>query len=138
MTGHGFLDLVFDNIRSHGSATYISTISVAVAAWYFLQRAKKPRRSIDDEVVVIIGASSGVGLEITRLYADSCKEHPDRTVHVVARRADIQEVKEGIRRSTGCERLYAHVADASSEISVAALARQLQQTSGKVDTLIFW
>lgn len=117
----------------------ILTLSLAgVAALWCLQQKKRRLRDIQDEVVVIIGASSGVGLETARLYARSWTDHPRRVLHVVARRREIEDVKDEISRTTGCEHIYAHVSDASSAEDIAALAENLRQRSGKIDTLIYW
>lgn len=117
----------------------ILSLSVAgVAAYWYLRTNRKPKRDIRDEAVVIIGASSGVGLETARLYARSWQEHPHRILHIVARRAEIQKVEDELVKATGCTHMYAHVADAVSTHDLAALAHTVRQTCGKVDTLIYW
>lgn len=117
----------------------ILTLSIAgVTAWWCLQQRKGPKRYIEDEVVVIVGASSGVGLETAKLFAKSWQETPRRRLHIVARRFEIHHIKEEIVTATGCKHVEAHVADACSVDDIATLARNLHHSCGKVDTLIFW
>jgi hypothetical protein len=132
--------LFLNTIKSPKGLVSILTVSAAVAAWWLRGPTKKPKRQVQDEVVMIIGASSGVGLETARLYAKSWDTHPNRMIHLVARRTEIRDIQEEIERSTGCKRVAAHVANAGSEDSMRRLAEVMQilSGSGRIDTLIFW
>lgn len=127
-----------DALRSRKALLSIFTLSAAVAIWLLSRTTRRAKRKIQEEVVVIVGASSGVGLEVARLYAKSWQRQPQRKIHIIARRPEIRIVTDEVESSTGCKTLVAHVANACSEEGIAGLFQEILQSSGKVDTLIFW
>lgn len=118
---------------------YALPLTAILAGWWHSTKATKPKRSIQDEVVVIVGASSGVGLEVAKLYASQSRSSsPKAAIHMVARSPSLLQVAKEIEVKTGCNSIHTHVADACSEKDLSELFRSIRQMSGKIDTLVFW
>lgn len=116
---------------------------IAVASWLKKRsRLSQKKRLIEDEIIVVVGASSGVGLEVARLYASNSGESPSRELHLVAR-SDMQALRDEIMAATNFESINTHRLDACNEHDLASLAKKLASgpTPGgnpRVDTLIIW
>lgn len=86
---------------------------------------------LDGKVVLIVGASSGLGAEIA--YAAARKK---ATVIVCARRLDkLQEVKANCERLAG-KPAYAYPLDVSQPAAIEAVYEEITATVGAVDVLV--
>lgn len=118
---------------------YALPLTAILAGWWYSTKGTKSKRTIQDEVVVIMGASSGVGLEVAKVYAAQLQLSTTKTaIHMVARGPGLLQVAGDIEGKTGCKSIHAHIADACSEKDLSELVRSIRQISGKIDTLIFW
>jgi len=94
------------------------------------QRPVRYRKALSGKVVLVTGASRGIGSVVARMAADSGAE-----VLLVARdAAKLEALAEEIRATGG--RAYAHPADLSSLDQVDALAEAVLAKHGGVDVLI--
>lgn len=109
-------------------------LAVATAAALYALRQKTSQRSIADEKVLIIGASSGVGLELAKEYARTTGNQV--SLHIVARRSlDTlcqTLVEEGAAAVTSSQ------ADVTSPSDVHNLASKLLAEWSRLDTVIIW
>ena len=122
----------------HMLARYIVPLAAVLSAYWLFRRSKKSKRCIEDEVVVVIGASSGVGLAVAKLYASSAEAANRRTIHIVARSRELLKIASEIISEPGSQAVHAHIADACSEDDLAELVTSIRQSSGRIDTLVFW
>jgi NAD(P)-dependent dehydrogenase (short-subunit alcohol dehydrogenase family) len=84
--------------------------------------------ALSGKTAVVIGASSGIGLATTRLFADA-----GARVHAAARRKEA--VGEGARDCTGSGRVKAHALDVSDAGAVERVIGEIGKTDG-IDTLV--
>ena len=95
-----------------------------------LRRPADLRHAVDGRVVVITGASSGVGAALARQCAAAGAE-----VVICARSRDLlNEVARGIRADGG--RVDVHVVDLADEDGVREFARAVLAEHGRVDVLV--
>jgi len=94
------------------------------------QRPARYRRALAGKVVLVTGASRGIGLVVAQIAAEAGAK-----VLLVARdAAKLDEAAEGIRSAGG--EAHAHAADLSSFDEVDALAEAVLRQHGGVDVLI--
>ena len=80
--------------------------------------------TLSGKTALVIGASSGIGLAVSNLFADA-----GARVHAAARR------REAIKEGTGGRDVAAHALDISDEEAVLRLVQEVGEASG-VDLLI--
>ncbi|KAK9895605.1 NAD(P)-binding protein [Cystobasidium minutum MCA 4210] len=124
-------------MQSQMLARCVLPFTAVLSAWWLFRQANKPKRIIQDEVVVVVGASSGVGLAVAKLYASLRQAFGKKTIHIVARSAGLAEVAREISSKSGCQSVHAHTANACSEEDLAELSQKILRISGKIDTLVF-
>lgn len=94
------------------------------------QRAITLRRHLRDEVVIVTGASSGIGAAIAREFA----QYGARVV-LAARRADELQTQVEVITSAGYQAL-AIPTDVTDTEQITRLAEQVQERFGRVDILV--
>lgn len=86
--------------------------------------------SLEGKTAIVTGASSGVGLETTKLFLDS-----GATVHAVARRENVMREGVGEERASSSGRFTAHAMDVSEQVSVEKLVEEIGKSDG-IDVLV--
>src|SRR5213592_2042722 len=87
-------------------------------------------RSIDDQVMVITGASSGIGLTTARMAAEQGAQ-----LMLIARNEDaLRRLAEEINSGGG--RAIYHAADVADEGSLRAAAEKTIREFGRIDTWV--
>lgn len=84
--------------------------------------------ALSGKTAVVVGASSGIGLATTNLFADA-----GARVHAAARREEA--IEEGVSDRTGSGRVEAHVLDVSDAGAVERVIREIGETDG-IDVLV--
>ncbi len=84
--------------------------------------------ALSETTAVVVGASSGIGLAITNLFADA-----GAVVHAAARRREA--IEEGIGERTDCGRVKAHAVDVSDAGLVDKVVGEIGAAEG-IDILV--
>lgn len=85
-----------------------------------------------DKVVIITGASSGIGLDIAMYYARA-----GASVTIVARNAQrLEEARVSIGSATGSTRVLAVCADVTNPSDAEDAVKQTVERWGKIDVLV--
>ena len=100
----------------------------------FLRSGSKPHRKISKETILIIGASSGVGLETAIRYAE--QRGKDITLLLVARRP-LAELQQRLN-ALGSGEVHTYNADVSQASEVFRLFNEIKEQHAKIDTVIVW
>lgn len=103
-------------------------LSLTAVFW----KRSKAKRALSEEHVLIVGASSGVGLELALLYA----RQPGVHLHLVARRS-LQDVAEQCR-GLGVNGIDTTQGDVTSPEAVVDLVNCVRRRWDRIDTLIIW
>lgn len=123
------------------AAATLLLASVTAAAYAYSSSstsAPKMTRSLDEDNVVIVGASSGVGLELALQYARQSTSETGRraNLHLVARRP-LTDLEQRCRRQ-GASDVGSSAADASNPKDVLRLYEEVKARWSRVDTIIVW
>lgn len=109
-------------------------MAIGMVAGYLIFSRIRNKRAISDEKVLIVGASSGVGLEIAREYAQ--QRGKDVSLHLVARKP-LNNVCQDLQ-SSGIKSVTSTQADVTKPAEVYKLAQELKQAWPQIDTVIIW
>ncbi len=91
--------------------------------------AFRPKRSLAEQVLVITGASSGIGLATSRLAIDMGAK-----VVIAARSPEIERIADELRMEGG--KIEAVIADVSEEDDVRRIATRAIEAFGRIDTWV--
>ena len=88
--------------------------------------AKDATPQLDEQIIWLTGASSGIGAALTKALSDQCLH-----LYISARNRDKLEAL-----ADGCERITVLPADITDEESLEKAAAEILKQSGRLDTLI--
>lgn len=114
------------------TSTTIGALAALSIALYTLRQTSLRKRSIANEKILIVGASSGVGLELAKEHA----ARSDVSLHLVARRPLDALCKSLSTGSTASVRNSQ--VDVSVPTEVCRLVDEIGQAWSRIDTVIVW
>lgn len=114
--------------------TKLAFLAIGFVTVYIFRPRRLHKRTISDEKILVVGASSGVGLEIAREYAQ--QRGKDISLHLVARKP-LDKICKDLQDS-GIASVTSTQADVSDPADVHKLVQEVHQTWSRVDTIIIW